>query len=63
MSRALRVNTSPQVKVKFHLLRRGAAKQGWCCVTPSFFAAWSAAPIFLLSLRYTWTLLRYTSRN
>ena len=41
MSRALRVNTATQVKVSFHLLRRGAAKRGWCCVAPSLFAAWS----------------------
>ena len=55
MSCALRVNTATQVKVSFHLLRRGAAKRGWCCVAPSPFAAWSAAPVilpvYLLSLR------------
>lgn len=55
MSCALRVNTATQVKVNFHLLRRGAAKRGWCCVAPSPFAAWSAAPVilpvYLLSLR------------
>lgn len=41
MSCALQVNTATQVKVNFHLLRRGAAKRGWCCAAPSLFAAWS----------------------
>ena len=41
MSCALRVNTATQVKVSFHLLRRGAAKRGWCCAAPSLFAALS----------------------
>ena len=50
MSRALRVNTTTQVKVKFHLLRRGAAKRGWCFAAPPLFAAWSAAPIYLACL-------------
>ena len=50
MSRALRVNTAAQVMVSFHLLRRGAAKRGWCCAAPSLFAAWSAVPIYLACL-------------
>ena len=47
MSCALRVNTGTQVKVKFHLLRRGAGKAGWWCGDPSPFAARSAAPYCL----------------
>ena len=59
MSCALRVNAATQVKVKFHLLYREAAKRGWCCAAPSLFAAWSAMPVYLACLsvvasRFCW---------